>query len=118
MSKIDLEANVDFNSTKSANFPEEHQWESPIIRRANCSSFARMHAAARREMPPAKTWYFQVESLAKDANNRIKVFTGEGNELKKGRGKRLGAIREISPGGEDAHELASATQRTTLVKVN
>ena len=69
-------------------------------------------------MPPAKTWYFQVESLAEDASTRIKDFTGEGNELKNLCGKKLGAIREISPGGEDAHELASATQRTRLIEVD
>ena len=66
-------------------------------------------------MPSKKTWYFLV--LPSDSGSSIRVFTGEGAELKKGRGKTFGAVVEISPGDVHAQEGTPPEQRKSLLKV-
>ena len=66
-------------------------------------------------MPPAKTWYFHVETT--DFGTSFKTFTSEHIELKKGCGKPFGSIVEISPGNTLAQEGMLPEKRLFLIKV-
>ena len=65
-------------------------------------------------MPPAKTWHFKPSSLRAGAS--IVVLTADGTQLKKGRGKKFGAIREISNGGDDVQK-GNLTKKENIIKV-
>ena len=64
-------------------------------------------------MPPAKTWY-----IDKVADGSLRIFTSEGEELKRGRGKRCGAILSIQEGNNDAKKGTTKEQKLSLIAVH